>query len=194
MRTFSSVFLLLGLVAACKQAPECIDNGQCGDMQACVDDKCKDVECLDSSTCTLHQFCDTKAYTCRDGCGDDEDCRSGEICLDDAKCHSRKCRNATLDCNVGQECVDGDCQDYQGLLCDTCDPYDELLGLQPCGPQGSCWLLEGASETVGFCFPECNPNAEDACPSGFSCEEFPDGTHGCFAYCPTLLKNGWLEL
>ncbi len=193
MTILSTALLIIGLFLGCNQAPECIDNGQCGEGQACVDDKCKDVDCLSSADCTLRQFCDTKSWSCRDGCTDNEDCKSGEVCLDDRKCHKMKCRNATLDCSVGQECVDGECQDFQGHLCDTCDPYEELMGGQPCGPSGSCWLLEGASDTVGFCFPDCNPNADDPCPAGFTCEAFPDDGHGCFAYCPTLLKNGWLE-
>lgn len=189
------LFGLLVLLAGCEQgAPECVDNGGCPEGQACIEDQCEEVECVSSSQCSLHQFCDTKAWVCRQGCGDDDDCRAGETCdAADHKCKRYGCRDTQLDCEIGEVCDEGtgECTVDPRKHCTRCDPMEELLGTQPCGPKGYCWLFEQNAE-MGYCLQQCN-QSNDNCPRGFTCEDVTGyGDFYCSAWCPLLLENGWI--
>ncbi|MBN2799528.1 MAG: hypothetical protein JXX28_10310 [Deltaproteobacteria bacterium] len=191
---------LLGLAflfaAACNvsSAPECVDKGDCGDSQACIDNRCEAVECLDSSTCSTGTFCDETAYVCRTGCASADDCLAGEDCDPSAhECKEAACRSALLDCDMGELCnvSTGDCQRDSFNNCGTCDPWDEMMGGQPCGSHGSCVSFD-SSGYEGYCLQECSPNY-DSCPAGFPCQDiYGDGSHYCFAWCPVAMEQGWL--
>jgi len=190
---WASFLLILGLLPACKTAPECVDNGDCtGSLEACIADKCRPVECKDSTTCGLHAFCDTRndTYTCKQGCQVDGDCLAGEECNTEAhKCVSYGCRNTTLDCEVGQVCNESTatCEDDPRAHCKPCS----FTGSSPCGSRGQCFQFE-AGDTSGYCLMECRP-ADADCPAGFGCEDVSGyGDWYCFAWCPYLDDNGWI--
>ena len=98
---FTLLFVACGLGGG--GAPECVDNGECGELQACIEQSCEDVECVTSDTCEIGRFCDTERYVCRDGCASDEDCLAGQECAG-STCQDKPCRNSELDCTAGETC------------------------------------------------------------------------------------------
>lgn len=190
--TLSLGLLAFGVACDATSTPECVDNGGCADGQACIADRCEEVECLASSDCSIHNFCD-KEYSCRQGCKTSEDCLAGEACSDDNRCHAEACRNSTLDCEIGQICSDsGECRTDTYDNCKVCDPYDEIFGGEPCGSNGSCFTFEEGS-TMGQCLKTCSASAADPCPAGFTCQDVTGaGEYYCAAWCPMLEENGWL--
>src|SRR5687768_13082839 len=122
------MIVLLLVLFGCNRvkAPECLDNGNCNDGQACIERECVDVECLASVDCAFGNYCRTEddAYTCRAGCASDDDCRAGESCnVDDNECESYGCRDTDLDCPFGQVCEEdeGECFVPDGEWCTPCD-------------------------------------------------------------------------
>lgn len=181
------VGLGLGALASCSKAPQCVDNGQCGDMQACIEEECVQVECLASAQCGLEQFCDVQRdYTCKSGCEHNTDCQAGFDCNPDShQCEAYGCRSTDLDCGYGEVCDEssGECKRAQGDHCKTCsDPY---FG-SGCN-KGTCYLFDEES-FASYCVVDCNPSQEDACPRGYECVDvLGDGaSYGCFAWCPSL--------
>jgi Cys-rich repeat protein len=188
---------ILGLIGCGGDtAVECIDNGQCGEFQACFVDVCLDVECLTSAVCDIGEYCNLDGYSCVEGCLDNSDCRAGETCnAETTTCEAYGCRNTELDCGVGQECdqTTGECLDVQA--CGNCDPQN----INSCntgpnsGTQSYCLVYDDLS--VGWCFPECGDDG--SCPSGFYCYEDLSIGRGqtidvCVADCPWLTENGYM--
>jgi hypothetical protein len=191
-----ALFLILPLsVLGCEvsnQGPagNCTDHGQCGEMQACIEFTCTDVECIGSSDCPLHNFCDQEndRFECLAGCQSDEDCVAGESCDPDSHtCEEYGCRSTELDCPVGHTCnqATGDCVASQGLCTQTCDVYDR----PNCGGGYSCEVGGWGDECIG----------DRDCDQGASCDMFlashdqcydnsecPDGSE-CYGAIP-----GWL--
>ena len=53
------------------------------------------------------------------------------------------------------------------------------------------WGIPGFCH-VDFCFMDCNPNAEDPCPRGYSCVDATGlGDNVCFADCEWMQENGY---
>jgi len=197
LSTIPLLALVLVLLGGCDTGTSgtCIDHGDCtGEREACIDDKCRQVECLESAHCSLHQYCATGGnFVCREGCRAEDDCMAGETCNTDQRvCESYGCRNSTLDCPIGYTCANsGDCTKDNRDHCKVCDPWEELLGLQPCGSSGSCWLFEEGA-TLGYCLISCNQNNPN-CPAGYTCEDVTGaGEYACSAWCPWLEDNGYL--
>lgn len=187
----TALLLVLSLVA-CKKEPaaECIDHGGCPAGNACIEGACEPVQCLTSSDCNLHEFCDARSFACRAGCSDDGDCYAGETCDTATKeCVEYACRSTDLDCEIGEFCVDGECEKDDAPHCQACDPYDS----RSC-PQGSdCWVFD--SQTLdAYCLVRCERDGgNDQCPRGFECTDVTGmGDFACSAWCPTLVENGWL--
>lgn len=185
--------LFLGLIACGGDpAPECIDNGQCDEFQACIEDVCVDVECLGSAICDIGEYCNDKTYTCVDGCLEDADCMAGETCDPDTRtCEAYGCRSTELDCGVGTECnvATGECEAVNA--CNSCNANN----VNSCVGQGTQYCLVWDDPSEGWCFPECG--ADFACPSGFSCYKNAqvslfDTANVCIADCPWLKDNGYL--
>lgn len=175
---WGSLFVLSG----CNRAPECVDNGQCGRGQACVANECVDVECVNSSACSLEQYCDLTTYACKDGCELDEDCRAGEICgTQSRQCESYGCRSTELDCALGEVCTaSGTCQRASGAHCQAC--YDPYFG-SGCGSNATCYAFDEAG-IESYCIVNCTSN--DQCPRGYECFDVTGyGDKGCFSWCPT---------
>jgi hypothetical protein len=190
-----ALFLFLPLFIGCDvnngSSPEgdCTDHGQCGEMQACIENSCTDVECLSSSDCPLHNFCDKELnrYACNAGCEGDDDCVAGEECHEDyGTCEEYDCRETDLDCEYMENCVNGECRADTSGHCQPCDPTDWF---DPCFM--NCFYLD-ENTTDGYCLQDCRPQDEEACPRGFECAETTMGTHVCYAYCPWLEEHGYL--
>lgn len=168
----------------------CESHADCTGHQACVATTCREVGCTSGDDCGVGMSCDGDTWSCVPGCATDSDCLLGASC-DGGTCLDPDCESAVLDCALGERCEAEGCVAEEGL-CEVCDPYLEMMGLEPCGSSGSCLQLQGAPQDMGFCFYECE-GGDEPCAAGFTCEEFPDETEGYFAYCPTLLEQGWLQ-
>jgi hypothetical protein len=183
----------LAVAIACTPVPsgpsgDCVDAGQCGDMQACIESRCTDVECLSSIDCGLEEYCNTEAnaYTCASGCISDSDCPAGKACDTDANpCETYECRSTDLDCSWGEFCnpSSGECERASGDHCSTCDPYD-FFGNGGCSDSASCFTFDYYA-TTGYCLEACQ--TEDDCPRGYECGDVTGlGDLYCFAWCPDL--------
>jgi hypothetical protein len=141
------------LMAACTGGPgstiECVDNGNCLDGQACIEQICTDVDCLTSDDCSLENVC-TEAYTCVPGCEDSDDCLAGFFC-DAGQCAAEECEVSELDCAIGEVCNNGDCQDYPGQLCNTCTSDWDCGG-------GLCGVKDITETTCDPIWGGCNGN------------------------------------
>jgi hypothetical protein len=178
------LLFVLGCVGA--KQPECVDNGNCHDGQACVEQTCQDVECLASIDCAFGNYCDLEesAYECRSGCASNDDCPAGEECnLDDNECEAYGCRNTDLDCGLGQFCDEdeGECYDAEGEFCTSCDddPTD-------CG-DSTCFSFNPDDRNHdNYCLAPCRVG-EDDCPRGYDCVDVTEmGDYYCFADCTAL--------
>lgn len=189
---------LLGCGGSLGQAPECIDNGDCGALQACVDQVCADVACLSTIDCDLEQYCDLEHYTCVDGCEVDRDCRAGFECSSASRtCEPQACRSTQLDCAFGENCnlASGECELDEGGHCDPCTT-------RPFQPRGTCAderavCTEYFTEPGTFCFLQCESELD--CPRGFECQNVGRDASGdgridylCVAHCQDLYDNDWL--
>lgn len=162
--------LFLSLMMACEPTPECVENTDCGQGQACITDTCQTVECMTSGVCTLGQYCDLETYTCQAGCGTDQDCWAGQTCGAEGECVVPECTDSQRDCAVGEICTNGACLD-DGGSCDSCS------GGCPAG--FSCW---GGV----YCMKTCVTQSD--CPAAFSCAE-DQGI--CYNDCSWLRQNGY---
>jgi hypothetical protein len=166
---FRVLIIALTLVTGCElnnnttTGGDCTDHSQCGEMQACIEFACTDVECLASSDCALHNYCDKDddKFLCTEGCESDEDCIAGEKCNVNNVCEEYGCRSTELDCPVGHVCneASGDCQAINGLCNETCDVYDTWGG---CSGNNTCEVSDWGDEC----------NADRDCDQGFNCDMF----------------------
>ncbi len=174
---------MLALVGCAEPVPDCVDNGQCALGEACLAEVCVAVECLDSTTCGLEQFCDQRTFTCEAGCETNTDCLAGQRCnQQEHECFEYGCRQTDLDCGLGEVCDEesGECQEAPGKHCDVCD--DPWFGTG-CGNNGTCYAF---NDTDFFCIVDCNEG--DECARGYECVDVTDAdAWGCFAWCPTIV-------
>jgi hypothetical protein len=184
---------LLLVLFACNgaAAPECVDNGNCNDGEACIDKACVVVECLASVDCAFGSYCDVEnnAYTCTVGCSSDDDCMAGEACnLDNNECEAYGCRDTDLDCSFGEVCDEGDgtCYEPEGEWCTPCsDPYFGDPDI--CG-DGFCFNFNEDSNfnRDNFCLPACNGEG-DACARGYECIDVSGGgDYYCVTNCTAV--------
>lgn len=181
--------LILGLLSCTTtKAPECNDNGECGDGEACVAQLCKQVGCVTSADCGLQSFCNP-LYECESGCELDSDCNAGESCnTDEHECSPYGCRSTELDCAYGEFCdtESGECEE-RGQDCETCNPNN----VESCGNDAYCFALTTGGD--GYCFNFCDDEAD--CPRGFQCLEVSDSPafeKVCFADCEYMTENDLL--
>ncbi len=187
---------VLALLLGCPAGTQCVDRGDCGDLQMCNNGNCKDVSCSTSKDCGIGEYCDTTGnFECKAGCTTDDDCLAGEACnADNHTCEEYECRTTALDCGLGERCDNGRCDDALGMACDPCnDPlyYDYWTGGYTggtgCGNNGTCvWFTYYAD--APWCLEQCIPSqGEEACPRGFSCEDITgDNDYHCYAWCPSV--------
>lgn len=157
---------LLGCEVTQTTAGDCTDHGQCGEMQACIEFTCTDVECITSADCPLHNFCDQEEdrFLCLAGCESDNDCIAGESCDPETHtCEEYACRSTELDCPVGHTCnaTTGDCTAVAALCRQSCDVY--AMG-NSCGGGTSCQVTDWGDET------SCSRDQD--CEVGFLCDPF----------------------
>jgi hypothetical protein len=176
----------------------CVDNGDCGEREACILEACEPVQCLTSSDCRIREYCDDRTYVCRAGCSADADCIAGEAC-DTATntCEAYGCRDTQLDCGLGQYCsaVTGQCTRDPKGHCDRCTP--DFWGTNVRGTcrdrEAFCLTFDGADF---YCLMECSQATD--CPRGYECVNTGQDFNGngrsdsiCFGYCPLFYDKGW---
>ena len=214
----SRLLLTVGLVGllGCnnEKAPECVDNGQCPEGNACVQNACEEVSCLTSAECDINQFCNP-FYECEGGCETSDDCTAGETCKDHV-CDVYGCRSTNLDCEYGEYCdtSSGECKTSSKPHCESCD----AAATSSCGSNATCYIWEVDDGTCtgdrdcedgwycdniesatsknchqDFCVVDCDPDDENACPRGFTCQDATGlGAYGCIADCSFMIENGYL--
>jgi len=166
--------MLIWLFACNVGKTQCLDNGQCSDGQACIDEVCHDVDCLTSEDCDISQYCAAN-FTCKTGCKDNDDCLAGQVCDTSIRqCVEAGCEQTELDCHVGEVCdpVSGTCNADDATCEQTCHIYDS----PNCGGGAQCFF-----SNIG---DQCNNASE--CASGESCDEFVVSNDFCTrnADCP----------
>jgi hypothetical protein len=169
---------LLFLFACTGASPsgDCLDNGDCVEGQACIDQTCEDVDCLTSADCPIAHVCHPKQYVCVAGCADDDDCLSGQTCnAETHECVDAACRTTELDCHVGDVCdpVSGQCVEPDNPVCATdCHIYDR----PSCPGGGTC--IQSISGV------ECKNDNE--CDAGETCDLFLASDDFCYtnSECP----------
>lgn len=198
LSTFTAVSFLVLSSCGSEVTPACVDNGDCGEGQACLLETCQEVQCLASSECGIREYCDDETFVCRAGCLESDDCQAGEECNAGTNtCELYGCRDTDLDCSIGETCsqATGECiRDPRGH-CDQCEPdaWGDPAGT--CRDSGAfCLYLDESPDT--FCLQDCNTATD--CPRGYECidtgQDFDyDGRSDsiCYAYCPLLYDNGW---
>lgn len=196
-----------------KEKGACASSDECPTGLQCIDERCIDVVCVTSADCPFENYCDTQTYQCVEGCREDGDCLSGDVCDRVSNtCVGTSCEETELDCAYGQYCDEatGECKDDSRDHCKSCDV---TATSNQCGSSGECYFFEGGSCTssgdcdpgytcgnvpgygkichADFCFMDCNPSDADACPRGFSC--INTGTGGvCYGDCLYMTQNGYL--
>jgi hypothetical protein len=175
-------------LAACKGGggvPECVDDGGCLTGQACVEQACKDVECVSSQDCGIGHWCDVGTdHTCKEGCGVDDDCAAGKSCDVDAhECQAYGCRDTQLDCNYGETCNNGTCEKVPGPYCKAgCNAFTG----GGCGSDASCYSWDYYG-TETYCLVTCNPSDVEPCPRGYECADATGlGDYVCYGDCRWL--------
>lgn len=152
-------------------APECVDNGECTEGQACIDQQCEDVECLTSTDCPIAHVCHPKQYYCVPGCAEDEDCLAGQTCNSEShECVDAACRTTELDCHVGDVCdpVSGQCVEPANAVCETgCHIYNS-----PNCPGGGTCVQSLSGQTC---------NSANDCDAGETCDPFLTSTDTCWS-------------
>jgi hypothetical protein len=162
----------------------CVDNGDCGEGQACIVNVCEAVECFESKDCALQQKCDLATYSCVSGCDVDSDCMAGESC-NAGECEPYGCRDTQLDCFIGEVCNlnTGTCDPAEG---DHCKPCSGTGG--QCGATAACYTFEGSQN---YCLEECQTT--DDCPRGYTCGADSEGQLICVGACPLYDEMGLLS-
>jgi hypothetical protein len=166
----------LALLTNCKGPPECGNNGDCSGLQACIAERCVEVNCLDSSRCAIEAYCETETYTCEPGCLTNDDCYAADRCDPTTRtCEPRGCADTALDCQPFERC---------NTMTAQCEE-DPLPHCQPCASDATCQGGECQYIAGGrYCLMECNPEAADPCPAGFQCTG-PE-PYQCVANCTAL--------
>src|SRR5690606_35628172 len=115
----------------------------------------------------MEHFCNQRdnAFTCDAGCEFNSDCFIADRCDPlTSTCVPRACRDTQLDCPSGHRCdqTTGTCYLDPAPHCEPCS------GSATCGEGGACYWLS-ADTQAAYCFLQCNPEAIEACPAGYSC-------------------------
>lgn len=188
-----SLLLSVVLLLSCggdKKTPECVDHGDCPSGNACVQNACKEVDCLASSDCDIYQFCNP-FFECQEGCEKDSDCQAGETC--DKTSHSCSiygCRSTDLDCEYGEFCdtESGECYEGEGQWCEAgCNARN----IYSCSSGRYCLQFVGQDDA--YCYRECENEGD--CPRGFECGEIDLGLESvsvCYADCDYMIESGYL--
>jgi hypothetical protein len=169
--------LTVFLVSCGPPKAPCESTVSCGELEACIFEKCTPVDCLGNTDCALEEFCNLETYTCDPGCTTSDDCLIGDRCdVLTNTCVERQCTDTQLDCEFGERCdLDtGRCKRDPARHCDRC--FNEF----GCGPTGVC-----AAQPDGnaYCFLECQPESFDPCPSGMQCSRTTEGLFRCVGFC-----------
>lgn len=189
-----AITLPLALIA-CTQGAECVDKGDCGDLQICERGRCKTVGCATSLDCGIEQYCDPQRNTCEAGCATSDDCLAGEDCNTAShECLAYECRTTALDCAVGQACntSTGVCDNAMGNNCSPCsDPFYDYYGYAYGGTGcGSGLCVEFQDAANPWCVDPCSPSDANSCARGFDCTDLTGGgDYYCLAWCPAVMSE-----
>lgn len=179
--------LIAAQVLSCQPAGiECTTTAQCGGLQACIQDRCREVECVAASDCDLEFYCSNETFTCEAGCATSDDCFVGDRCdVETNTCVPRTCDDTQLDCDLGERCdtATRTCVQDPAPHCKPCRSD------QACGASGVCAVLSTTGQA--YCILECSPEAADPCPAGLQCsaqvdEQGNPAGHRCVGHCGGL--------
>ena len=156
----------------------CESSVACGEFEACIDKRCREVECRSSLHCELENYCDLNTFTCEPGCATPDDCPIGERCdVQTNQCLTRTCFDTQLHCDFGERC---DLQ--RGICFPDPEPHcKECRSDATCGPNGFC--AASPRGTTGVCFLECQPESFDPCPAGMQCSATGEDQFLCVGFC-----------
>ena len=219
--------LTLFLLSSChfssaKESPQqCENHAQCELGFSCLNNRCRQVDCISSLDCKLKEFC-TSDFECVSGCSQESDCFAGEVCIE-GECEQYECRTSELDCLIGERCIDQKCMQVEPSPCEPCTYADWEQGI---GGQRECVIVsynrtipcewrtdEGCPDTMS-CYPadgigmvdegvciysyaffRCDVDTD--CPRGFSCAQDiyanDSEIHVCWGDCNVYISQGWLE-
>ena len=208
----------------------CSEVEECGGGYICVNNQCLTPECSSSSDCQLEEFCND-LFQCASGCTENSDCFTGDVCID-KQCTHQSCRNADLDCEIGEDCNSnsGACYKDSFEHCDLCTFSEWQSGIDNgeciadrvnessscnwnevnqngtgCQDLETCFprrIFDPNASEGGVCisifkFKRCDPNDEESCPRGFTCDsdrhnspEQQAEIHVCMSDCEFLINNG----
>lgn len=187
IRSFTALLIAALQVSSC-QAPgaTCTSTAECGATQACLKERCREVECRASGDCGIEAFCNLETYTCDAGCATSDDCLVGDRCdVPTSTCVARACTETQLDCDLGERCnpATARCEEDPEPYCKRCSSDQE------CGPTGVCGRVTMSGQPR--CFLTCSPESFDPCPAGLQCsfQQTPDGQDDgfrCVGLCDRL--------
>ena len=115
---------------------QCENHAQCSSGLSCLNNRCRQVDCISSFDCQLREVCDSD-FLCVPGCNQDLDCFSGEMCSQ-GECVPYECRTSQLDCRIGERCIEQQCIEVEPSPCDPCTYADWEQGM---GGERECVIV-----------------------------------------------------
>lgn len=141
----------------------CSQAGDCGNGYICVNNQCLTPECSSSSDCPLEKYCND-VFQCVSGCTLNSDCLTGDLCID-KRCTNQDCRNAELDCEIGEYCNpnSGMCYEDSFEHCGLCSFSEWESGING----GEC-IADRVNESSSCNWNDVNQSGT-GCPSLETC-------------------------
>jgi hypothetical protein len=148
---------------SCETSSQCGDGYYCDDRNVCSPEPAGD--CINDTQCGHGAYCDEISGECIDsGICDNVSCDLNMVCDDRGTCVPDETQPATClvqsDCNDGQDCVNGICNDTTPR-----DPSKNCLVEEHCGENGVC--VDGRCYSA--CVDEGNCGTGEVCGTTF-CE------------------------
>jgi hypothetical protein len=187
----------------CAEDTDCMAGETCDtETHACSAYGCRSTQ-LD---CEYGQYCDQVTGTCYDD--EREHCETCDIFSGGGGCGGGSCYVSTVgqscdidyggaDCPIGEDCAIFEVDSASSCNSDANCPGDQVcdyIDLDGNGT-GDGYFCHSDFCFTAACFYNCTPSeGEEACPRGFSCIDFDDGTTPvCIGDCEFMTDGGYLE-